>query len=341
MRFAVFGIRRNRTLILSRVALVLVFAFVTKPSSSQDNHVSGSVLLKPALTPHDELYAVHINPSGSGWAVGKFGRILHTSDAGKNWAEQNSGTRKPLTSVSFSDEFHGFAVGGGGAILATADGGRSWQPRQSPVREHLLDVDALNAGTVFAVGGFGTFLSTNNGGAAWLRHRLTWTRLVPRLIREAGAVEPNLNTVYFIDHKEGWLGGEFGLLLHTQDGGQTWSAKRFGADLPQIVSIRFSDRLAGWAVGSRGTLLNTIDGGRTWRQLDTGTERDFYALWVEGQKGVIVGQGVILKTANGGLEWVNADLPFSSFWLSGVAGKGNAAVAVGQAGTIRMIEFRE
>ena len=271
--------------------------------------------------------------------VGKFGKILHTSNSGKNWNAQISGTRKPLTSVSFADELHGFAVGGGGIILTTADGGRTWQVGDSTTKTHLLEVNAPSANRAFIAGSFGTLLSTNDGGVHWTRHSLTWNRLVPRLIHESGQLEPNLNTVYFLDDKEGWLGGEFGLLLHTKDGGSSWNARRFGAGSPQITSVRFRDRLTGWAIGTGGTVLKTNDGGQTWHEIDAGTKKDLYAVWIDGQRGLIVGQGIALQTNNGGLEWRNLDPSNNPTWLSGVSGGADAAVIVGQAGIIRRIHF--
>jgi photosystem II stability/assembly factor-like uncharacterized protein len=338
--FQVFRANRKPIVILSGITLATIIGlFATKFSSPQNDKHPQTALNEPALTPHDELYSVHINSSGTGWVVGKFGRILRTPDGGRNWTQQNSGTGKPLTSVSFADDLRGLAVGGGGIIFATADGGQSWQPQNTGTKDHLLEVHVLSATSAFVAGAFGTLLSTRNGGVSWQKHSLAWNDLIPRLILETGQVEPHLNTVYFVDDKEGWLGGEFGLLLHTRDGGHTWIARRFGADFPQIVSLRFLDRRTGWAVGARGTVLNTNDGGKTWQEIDAGTKRDFYAVWIDGQQGLIAGQGIVLKINNGGLERVGLESSLSALWLSGVAGNAGTAVVVGQAGSIRRISL--
>ena len=113
------------------------------------------------LTAHDKLYAIHVGREGRGWAVGKFGIILYTQDGGKSWIQQNSGTTKPLTSVSFADQRHGFAVGGG-TILTTSDTGRSWQIKNSGTEDHLLEVHAFSASSAFAVGAFGAAISTKS-----------------------------------------------------------------------------------------------------------------------------------------------------------------------------------
>src|ERR687897_293025 len=41
-----------------------------------------------------------------------------------------------------------------------------------------------------------------------------------------GQAGKDLNAVYFTDSKRGWVAGDGGLVLHTEDGGRTWSPQR-------------------------------------------------------------------------------------------------------------------
>jgi photosystem II stability/assembly factor-like uncharacterized protein len=61
-----------------------------------------------------------------GWAVGKFGTILHTSDAGNVWIPQFSGVDSTLFDVDFSDSLTGMASGTN-AVVFTSDGGATWR----------------------------------------------------------------------------------------------------------------------------------------------------------------------------------------------------------------------
>jgi photosystem II stability/assembly factor-like uncharacterized protein len=151
-------------------------------------------------------------------------------------------------------------------------------------------------------------------------------------------VEPHLNTVYFVNAKDGWVGGEFGVILHTTDGGQTWISQRYGSDLPQIVAIRFRDNRNGWAVGQKGTLLKTADGKKIWRPVQLASQEDFYGMSVDGENGVIVGHGVILRTNNES-AWTRVELPQKLLWLSSVAIHRQTAIGVGQSGTIHTINL--
>ena len=68
----------------------------------------------------------------SGFAVGWGGRILHSTDFGITWIDQNSGTSANLNDVRFvSDALTGIAVGESGTILRTTNGGQA-SPTPTP-----------------------------------------------------------------------------------------------------------------------------------------------------------------------------------------------------------------
>ena len=86
---------------------------------------------------HRDLHSVSFPTALDGWACGRRGTILHTSDGGETWTPQSSGTTYTLSSVFFVDTRNGWAVGDGGTILHTVDGGENWKKQTSPVfHEH-------------------------------------------------------------------------------------------------------------------------------------------------------------------------------------------------------------
>jgi photosystem II stability/assembly factor-like uncharacterized protein len=60
-----------------------------------------------------------------GWAVGKHGTIIYTSNYGDTWEFQTNPADTTLFDVDFSDNLHGLACGYDG-ILYTTDGGQNW-----------------------------------------------------------------------------------------------------------------------------------------------------------------------------------------------------------------------
>ena len=119
-----------------------------------------------------------------------------------------------------------------------------------------------------------------------------------------------LNDVFFVTPEEGWVSGESATILHTTDGGQTWTAQ-LGGD-PQspeagINMLRFLDQKHGWAV-QNAKLLGTSD-GENWEQV--GVVPGQYASmadyrFVSPKEGVALqgtGGGAIYRTKDGGHTW--------------------------------------
>ena len=75
------------------------------------------------------LQAIQFVDQGHGWAAGA-GRIMATSDGGRTWARQYSGTAA-LQQLDFTDAAHGWAAGQG-TLLRTTDGGATWTALPAP-----------------------------------------------------------------------------------------------------------------------------------------------------------------------------------------------------------------
>src|SRR3989442_15070060 len=48
--------------------------------------------------------------------------------------------------------------------------------------------------------------------------------------KRIGSGGKDLNAVYFIDSKEGWVAGDGGFVTHTPDGGATWIVRPIGTE---------------------------------------------------------------------------------------------------------------
>jgi photosystem II stability/assembly factor-like uncharacterized protein len=73
----------------------------------------------------------------------------------------------------------------------------------------------------------------------------------------------DLNTVYFLDSKRGWVGGDGGHLSYTQDGGQSWVRQSVGTKAA-INDIYFRDKEAGFLLAGN-SIFSTRD-GNSWVQ---------------------------------------------------------------------------
>jgi photosystem II stability/assembly factor-like uncharacterized protein len=78
--------------------------------------------------------------------------------------------------------------------------------------------------------------------------------------------------IAFADENTGWAVGAFGNVLHTRDGGRTWSPQRSGVAAGlQYVRARNANEV--YALGQAGVLVRSLDGGNSWdaRPVATGS----------------------------------------------------------------------
>lgn len=306
---------KTRTTFLFLVVLLIILT----PSSVLPAEPAKPIQIK------DNLYSIDFIDDTHGWAVGYYGRILHTTDGGKTWVHQKSGKERSLASVDFIDRNNGWVVGYGPTILHTADGGKTWSEQKSEEDVFLTAVRFIDEKKGWAVGEWGTILYTENGGKNWQ----------PQLTGD----DAILYDVDFSDEVHGWAVGEFGTIFHTEDGGKIWEKQPSG-----VANVFFSCRALGsnevWVVGIDSIVLHSRDGGETWEKVDTGTKKivPFYEINFDDQKrGIISGQGLAMFTEDGGGSWsyCRADNNIDYIWLYDVAYTHSGTVwMVGERGRI-------
>jgi photosystem II stability/assembly factor-like uncharacterized protein len=136
--------------------------------------------------------------------------------------------------------------------------------------------------------------------------------------RKVGLQGKDLNTVYFLDTKRGWVGGDGGYLSRTDDGGETWTRQTVGTT-DAINDIYFRDKEAGFLLAG-STIFITRDNGIRWQAsrsfLPTefeGAEVELYSVrfsskkkgWVVGSisRGDRVVDSILVYTDDAGETW--------------------------------------
>ena len=129
----------------------------------------------------------------------------------------------------------------------------------------------------------------------------------------------NLNGVYFVSSSTGWAVGDNGTVLHTADGGNTWSYQT-GTSPYNLRDVCFTGG-RGWIVGygspPNGIVFTTSDGGVNWIAPSPGAfptppltmERAYF---LDPNTGWFAGSnGNIYHTVDGGNYWWNQQLDTS------------------------------
>ena len=121
----------------------------------------------------------------------------------------------------------------------------------------------------------------------------------------------NLTDVFFTSTDEGWVSGEHATILHTTNGGTSWTAQ-VGGDAANsehpIHSLRFLDSKHGWAIQDDPVrLLRTLD-GQNWEKVRGSFPPGVYAIdytFTSVRHGILLGSnnGGFYVTNDGGRHW--------------------------------------
>ena len=156
-------------------------------------------------------------------------------------------------------------------------------------------------------------------------------------------VRSTLTAVFFVDDKTGWAVGQWGVVLRTDDAGESWTLQRHDTSVDQpLFSVWFRDRQRGFAVGLWSLLIATFDGGKTWTQVKLPpppggkkADRNLLKIFANrmGTLFVAAEQGMILKSYDGE-NWTYLNTGYKgTFWTGIVLNNGTLLVG-GIRGTI-------
>jgi photosystem II stability/assembly factor-like uncharacterized protein len=183
---------------------------------------------------------------------------------------------------------------------------------------------------IVAVGNHGIVLLSDTDGADFRQ-----AKSVP--------VRSTLSAVFFVDDKTGWAVGQWGVVLRTDDAGESWTLQRHDTSVDQpLFSVYFRDRLRGYAVGLWSLVITTVDGGKTWTQVKLPpppgakkADRNLLKIFANrmGTLFIAAEQGMILKSYDGE-KWSYIKTGYKgSFWTGIVLNNGTILVG-GLRGTI-------
>ena len=123
-------------------------------------------------------------------------------------------------------------------------------------------------------------------------------------------VTENIGNLQFPDRLQGWAVGTRGLLLHTTDGGGSWSSRTLDSSF-MLTSVFFITPTTGWVSASFGNfshyakILKTVDGGATWSTIYTDSTTTLLSMYfLDEHTGFAAGRyRMLLATTDGGAHW--------------------------------------
>jgi photosystem II stability/assembly factor-like uncharacterized protein len=259
-------------------------------------------------------------------AVGSRGHILLSEDGGQHWTQAEVPVRSDLTAVQFPTASDGWAVGHDGVLLASRDGGRHWT-RQ-------LDGRAIGPLLVQYYAGL------DAAAAGLTAERLEQLRGDARRFADEGPDKPLLG-VWFEDAQRGWVVGAFNLLLHTTDGGASWTPWLHRDDNPKSLHLYAIEAVDGtpWIVGEQGLVMQLDRTAQRFRAVVQPYRGTLFGIAGDAARTVVYGlRGNALQSRDGGASWtaLNSPLPVS---LTAAVGRADGSrLLLGQGGQVLALD---
>ncbi len=303
------------------------------------------------------------------YACGEEGTFMKTADSGVTWKVKTDilGFKKTFRSLSFIDKNYGMCCGDSGWIIKSTDAGTTWQRLVTNTKltfNSILVVDKNNALAIALNGGI---FKTTDGGSSWavIPTELNYTLYNIHMIRPdfivvsgyAGVLMRSAdtgrswfkietgygNTLFsscFTDDKNITAIGDAGFIIHSGDGGTTWSIRQVSI-YPVTATLLAIDGKNGGnitAVGNDGNIIVSTDNGMSWQYSPIGSRASISSIsYFDKMNAMAVGNGVILRTTDGGSTWVFLpETPEVTTLYSIAFPKGDTSLglAVGKEGTI-------
>ncbi len=149
---------------------------------------------------------------------------------------------------------------------------------------------------------------------------------------EIAALGGNLNDIAFAGDKRVVAVGHSGVLLISDDRGQTWRQRPTPFVNVSLAACSFGNAESGTVVGEDGLIAQTSDAGQSWTLRESGVESFLHDLhFFDASRGVAVGrEGVILTTLDGGRSWMRATgAPPDAILMSVLMTDATTAIAAG------------
>ena len=309
------------------------------------HEVEMTPLIERTIYITDKFYDVQALSKDRAFVVGYGGKVLETTDGGYTWNTRDSGTDLALYSIKFVDDQHGWISGQDGLILRTDDGGKSWQKQQSnailketdgsEVPLYLFAIDAIDAEHAWAVGDRSYLTSTEDGGKTWKARKVQGA--ADKSGESMASADPIFYDVKFLDQQHGWIVGEFGKILRTDDGGASWREQEQSLlsggsgfvdllDLPTMFGIQVVNPQEQISAGLEGHIARTTDGGQNWGfdeiKVDYKLEDPLFRVkqFPDGSGWAVGSAGEVLRREPGDPVWKRAKLGQDiSAWIRGLS----------------------
>ena len=330
-----------RLLFILTPKLKLLFILLTGGIFSVSTLAMTDALEKPAIISElsKSYLLMDVAKAGKNYvAVGAKGHILLSKNKGIDWQQVEVPTSVLLTSVHFPSANQGWAVGHGGIILHSQDGGKTWVKQFDGYKANKLLLSQAEADIVKLESSLRRASSNEREDLEYELEEAQYTLEDLQYESRSGPTKPLLD-VLFLNNKEGFAIGAYGLLFKTTNGGKTWSNFSNQLDNPDgfhLNAITHIKRGILIIAGEAGVLHRSKDNGETWKKIDDSDGKTFYGL-ASDSNGTVLAYGILghlLRSEDAGLNWVKVETGTTNNLTGAVFGSSSEVSVVGDSGIV-------
>jgi photosystem II stability/assembly factor-like uncharacterized protein len=275
------------------------------------------------LAPRSLIYSIDSSNERI-FATGHRGHIIYSDDGGVSWTQAQVPVRSALTDLHFPTPEKGWAVGHEGVILHSSDGGETWVKQYDGKRygreglefyQAMLDEDPDN-------------------------ELLQYLVEEMQFAIEQGADKPFFK-VYFLNDRQGYAMGAYGMSVVTFDGGETWEHNGHRLDNDSFNHIFDFAPLPGegqyFISGEAGLFMVGDVGARKATRIHSiPWEGSFFTSAAATDGAIIMGglRGRMFRTEDVGQTWTVVEKPPSSTIIDSVRLSDGRLVFAGIAGDL-------
>jgi len=330
-------LRRKRRTILSISAVLILVAGFSVTSQGSDTRFQ----MLPALQTDAAATSLILNAATDGQRIlvaGEQGHILYSDDSGATWVHAQVPVSLAITSVTFSGSVNAWATAHDGLLLRSTDRGQSWQTNLTGVDVARLSADAAAAKVKQLQAELELAEPDSLEDLEWALDDAQFAYDDASESIDFGVTVPLLDVSFENDH-HGYALGAYGILLHTTDGGTTWSLLSNRLDNPENYHLYGIAQAASGTLlvaGEAGTLLRSRDGGENWDRPDSPYQGSFFGVVAANDGGLLTFglRGNVFRSTDDGDTWSAIVTGDQRTLLSGMIQADGRIVLTGSAGAV-------
>ncbi|WP_273134261.1 WD40/YVTN/BNR-like repeat-containing protein [Marinobacter vinifirmus] len=274
-------------------------------------------------------------------AVGERGHVIYSDDEGQTWTQAEVPVSVTLNAVDFGSDSSGWVVGHSGVVLHSGDAGATWQLQFDGLQAAELVIESREEQIAAMEERIEQAPEAEKGDLEWALDDLFFALENVQADMEIGPVNPLLD-VWFENDQHGFVVGAYGMVLRTQDGGETW--EDWGPQLsnPQNFHLNSVARVTGGAlviVGEAGQVHVSVDNGDTWERRESPYDGSLFGVMGTGKVNEVLAFGLrgnTMLSTDLGRSWTMVANEGGTTLNNGSVADDGRVILVGNSGAVLM-----